>query len=67
MTAKQVRDIIRRRLKATGMTVAALARAAHLPDQTVRDYLDGKSDPASDKVFCILSAVGIVVTMTEPE
>lgn len=49
------------------MTIAALARAAHLPDQTVRDYLGGKSDPASDKVFCILSAVGIVVTMTEPE
>lgn len=64
MTAPELRAVLVARMESFGTTVHHVARLAELPDNTVRYYLDGRTDASSEVVLRIAAALGLVVKVT---
>lgn len=65
MTSNQFRDAINQHIRDRGLTVGAASRLSGVSDQTVRDYLSGKTDATMGTVLRIATAVGLTVVLAE--
>lgn len=61
MTAADLRDLIRDRIAALGITRYRAAQIAGVPDDTLADYLGGK-DTTTARALAVAAALGLDVT-----
>lgn len=62
-TSDQLRDCVLQRIASLGITRGRAAALADLPDQTVRDYLDGRSDLSVRRTLALLTALGLDISL----